>query len=296
LSSYESVGVASNIKREFLSALNGNREVFGSNQEAFLQQNLKPTTDSWLKEYQSSLQYSSGVKVEPGVFDIVKFIDANKYVKLLTAEEKSFLKELLDFYNWLLSPVVLVQNFTEEAAAEAPYVVKEKFVMPEEVRSVEKPQPEVKRQPPAVPTAPKKPVEEKIVKEAVNPLVQPLKSVIRPKIEADQTPHSIEELQAAMPLRPINIQDILSKKKTLEHEGSGLKMGEDGSGPQVSASPPQPNKSPEVSNPKAVEGKSLDGFLKEKNVPLAKVSDKSAKPANVDINKKLEELKKKVNI
>ncbi len=71
-----------------LSSVSISASALGSNLGAFQQMGFKPTIANWLREYQVIIQSREAIKTEPGAFHIVKFMDTNKYVRLLKPEER----------------------------------------------------------------------------------------------------------------------------------------------------------------------------------------------------------------
>ena len=93
-----------------VNAIKTSTEVFGSNIRAFQDLNFKPTLANWIKEYLSVLTVEGSVnRVAPSSFHIVKFLDSNAYVKLLTKNEKDALREILDLLNLLMEPISYVR-------------------------------------------------------------------------------------------------------------------------------------------------------------------------------------------
>jgi hypothetical protein len=96
--------------KSFLSNMIKGQELLGADSDRFVRLNFNPTVENWCKEYISALNTEfRGAKIDPGAFNIVKFLDSNKYVKCLSKEEVKVLKDLLDLCNWLLSPLAGVQ-------------------------------------------------------------------------------------------------------------------------------------------------------------------------------------------
>lgn len=131
---FESVKICNDIKHDFFSSLNSSQEILGSNKQGFDRMDYKPTVENWIREYQTILKPSGAVELKPGTFHIVKFLDTNQYVKLLSSQEQQVLKELLNLYNWLIIPVVNVsQDFETISLQEnsVPYMQSQRFELPE---------------------------------------------------------------------------------------------------------------------------------------------------------------------
>jgi hypothetical protein len=117
------------------SLLNSSPELLGDTY-AFSAGEFKQTVANWIKEYQPMVKVASEMQQSPGTFHIIKFMDSNKYVKLLSAEERDVLKELLDFYNFLLSPITYIDVKSAEAdsAPSIPYMSSQRMTMPSVVQ------------------------------------------------------------------------------------------------------------------------------------------------------------------
>lgn len=228
---FDSVDIIKDETNQILFDLNNNQENLGD-PEKFSQLNFKPTVANWLIEYQIVVN-SFGMKLEPGAFHIVKFIDSNQHVKYLTPKEKDALRDLLDFYNWLLSPLVFVDS--KKASNNILYSNSQQFELPKELRQEDK-----VVNPPIIP-APKN-----------QPTQRPMEEIA--KISNSKLQISDQDARGlAKPLvKPVNIEEILKKKQAEENStSSGLRMW--------NSNPPEMPKKP-----------------------------------TVDIDKKLEDLKKKV--
>lgn len=138
----------------FLSSLTNSDGMLGKNRDSFDTNGFRPTVANWLKEYQAVLNtMGGGMKLMPGAFHIVKFMDTNQYIKFLVEDEKEILKNVLDLYNWLLSPVVYSDDKQTEDISAA-FVNRQKFKVPQElvseVKSLEKQQEPTVSIPPAI--------------------------------------------------------------------------------------------------------------------------------------------------
>lgn len=150
---FSSGAIIQDLTKNFVSVLTGSVAILGSNSQAFDKNNFKPSVTNWLKEYQSVLRSLGGnVKLQPGAFHNVKFLDTNQYVKLLTAEEKEILKSLLDLYNWLLDPIVY-DDRPPDRDLNRSYISQEKYQLPSSLASSE-PVTQESKPPPSIP-APK---------------------------------------------------------------------------------------------------------------------------------------------
>ncbi len=118
--------------KSLIFALNNNKENLGTQIDEFQKFNFRPTVGNWIREYQTVFKSSADMNMEPGAFHIVKFLDTNSYVKYLTSEEKDVLKELLELYNWLSSPIAYVEERQAAKKETTPYITQERFVIPEE--------------------------------------------------------------------------------------------------------------------------------------------------------------------
>ncbi len=207
---YGSIGLLQKESEGIAYAITNSEEVFGKNIQGFQNANFKPTIANWVKEYQSILKSSSGVKIQPGAFHIVKFIGSNPYVKYLDQEEREILKEILDLYNWLLSPVIY-DSGTKNSSQSQPYTNQQNFALPADLQENASIQQSV---PPVVPLPPKavgkKPMEEVSGKPAA-----PLPAVYsKTKIQGYDARQS----------GSFNVQDFLNKSAQ-EYSGRGLNFG-----------------------------------------------------------------------
>lgn len=305
-----SESVVEKIVRNFKVALEDNSKFFGLNfTKSKVGDNFKPTVANWLKEYQSVLKPSGGMKLEPGSFHIVKFMNTNPYVKFLTEDEKQILRDLLDLYNWLLSPIVYADSREPakqviQTMQNVPYMVSQKMRMEENGGLKEEIKMKQPLLPPKVPIKPPVPIKKQILPEPIfpkAPLVEP-----RPKelsfIKKDQIPAVLTQKDKLAPkanekpkpqefteFTSINIQDILNRRQRQADGHSGLKLGngrqeirdkkyEIGDRSQVASSKNQVS---------STGGQEANRIIASAN------NNKSEKP-RVDIDKKLEELKKKV--
>lgn len=95
------------LTKQFANSMVSSKALLGE-PKAFTN-NFIPTLANWLSEYQASLNRRKNNST-PAVFDILTFIDTNANVKLLTEFQKEVLRALLNLYNFLLSPVVFVDE------------------------------------------------------------------------------------------------------------------------------------------------------------------------------------------
>lgn len=150
LNYYGSDDLILDYSKDFSSALSVNQEILGISQEFITKLNFKPTVENWLKEYSTVLTNQlNGLKVSPGAFNILKFIDNSSYTKYLRDDEVEVLKDLLDLYNWLQNPIASTQEVRASQTFE--YTNTQRLELPKEISEPVKNPPVV---PPVVP-APK---------------------------------------------------------------------------------------------------------------------------------------------
>lgn len=123
------------ITKGFVSAVTGSQVILGR-----ADGNFKPTVANWIKEYQTILRsFGNNIKLQPGAFHIVKFLDTNQYAKMLKPTEQDVFRDFLDFYNWLLMPVVY-----DDKKPPSSYMTQEKSILPSEIKAKQvKPDPQV---------------------------------------------------------------------------------------------------------------------------------------------------------
>lgn len=259
---FKSDDIIKDFSQSYLKALIVNKELLGDENSAFRKQNFIPTTENWIKEFQSSLHSSANKSnIEPGTFDILKFLDSNQFAKQLDAEHKEVLKSLLALYDWLLLPIAYTQP--QEETQSPTYMQSQKFQIPEGVAK--------RGSPPVTPQSPNAKIAQ-IMEEIRKP--QGAKSA-QPKEKAfgnefdDQTLEKLKQVYAPSKkadmsnVRPVNIQDLLkSKDRETDGHAPGLRIGDMPFGAM--------------------------GQAGVKNQIMEK------KPSAPDIDKKLEELKKKI--
>ncbi len=122
---------------DFVFALNNNQEHIGEPKN-FQRQQFKPTVANWVREYQTTLaSLNKGTELQAGSFHILKFIDSNPFVRNLEPVEKEILKLLLDFYNFLLTPITYIDIKSPEAAGNSlvPYMSEQKLTLPPTVQT-----------------------------------------------------------------------------------------------------------------------------------------------------------------
>jgi hypothetical protein len=238
------------------AALRKNEEILGSKNIVFNdgQSNVsfKPTVANWLKDY---LSFQVGIKVSGGAdqkggstFGRVSYMNrvVSKYG--LTKEQNELLIKVLELEDWLKSG--WVKDFEEYSKPSG------SFVTPEEIKAAvlsiklpegeEEPEDEIADDEEVLGTAarplPKIKLPPSIPVPKNAPTLRPISEITKPiassknlKPEAGQiivlkeTPPPVNKERqpfvSAAPLRPINIQDILKKR---EQEGSveaGLRIG-----------------------------------------------------------------------
>ena len=260
LASYESAGVIEEQRMAFLAALNGNKALLPPN---FNKQDFLPTISNWISEYQRVINQSSSVKIQPGTFHVLKFIDTNQYAKFLNQPEKDLLKRVLALYNWLLNPPINVSQ-TEIDSSQID-INDKKPEIPEELQKTDS----VINLPPVVP-APKN-----------APQVVPMEEVSSSPA-AVMPPLTVKKQGPVqgyvMGAKNSNIQDLL-KSSAQDYESRGLRMG---SNPSSLISDPLPKA--QTNNPSSLNVNPLPG-----DAGIKKQNSKEQ-----EINKKLEDLEKRI--
>ena len=255
--------------QNLIIALTKSNERLGSNVEAFKNKNFLPTVANWLKEYQGVLGSEKvGSNNEAGAFHILKFLDNSPFVKFLSIPEKEVLRSILDLYNWLLSPVSY--NHEKEKKSATPYMQSQQFELPKQVAEESQNQ-SLTKKPPLVPLPKNAPV--------INSMED-----ISSKTEIINTSQAEALLKKTHTVMPpsqaqsrMNIQDIL-KSRYEQEEGlhsAGLSIG--GGAPQ---------------QPKAVQPQPPAPASKTEFTP----GRQERQEAQADIDKKLEDLEKRMGI
>ena len=96
-------GVGLDYYPKIKEALEGNQETLG-NKNITLKAgaNTLPTIANWIKNYTSSLPIGG----RPGAYDLVNYSNTSSNTRLLSAEEKIILREVLSIYDWLRHPII----------------------------------------------------------------------------------------------------------------------------------------------------------------------------------------------
>ncbi len=289
--------------KSFVQALSGSQKILASDLKRFQGINFKPTVANWIKEYQTVLRPATGMKLEPGAFHIVKFMDSNQFAKMLSQEDQLILRELLDLYNWLLNPKIYSSN--NRVGDSQSYTNTQRFTLPQELDEPEIPDEPIMKLPPVVPAPKNAPsvrpmgdVDTAVRKQELGignatergaaggvklppklPPVLPPVSIIMEKqgVATTRAPQMGNAINGYRPELAKNIHDILQQRDS--EEGAGLKTTN-------SNKPVQPGKNQfSIANKNS---SSLSASALEKKLPVVD----AAKQAEID--RKLEELEKKI--
>jgi len=123
--------------KAYLNALVSNKTMLGEDSIKKAGVDFRPTVGGWIQEYQQVIGVQSMIAEKPGTFHIIKFVDNNNFVKYLTALERNVLKSILELYNWLMHPIILVDPATgaefRQQATTSPYVSTQSLTLPQDV-------------------------------------------------------------------------------------------------------------------------------------------------------------------
>jgi|GEM_PF-3819123 len=201
---YQSSGIITDITKGYLNTLLNSSQGLGESEE-FKKKGFSATVSNWLRQYQESINKRGG-ETQPGRFDIINFMNISKLTQAINIEDKEVLKNLLDLYNWLLSPIVYVED--QKMAQGLSAVTKRKYQLPESLQpgAVTKPAPPL-RQPPRPPVEVPPLPNDQSTQRSFSQNIEPAKSPV------------------VFPTRPVNIQDILNKRGGDNSPGLNMSSG-----------------------------------------------------------------------
>lgn len=116
-------------RRSLIHALEGNQEWIG--QKAIVNDEGKtvpPSVQNWLKVYNRS----QPVYVERSKFNQINFLNSERLVQVLSPKEKKVLEGVLEIYDWLLFPPAIPKGIDEQKINE--YINQQNLVLPKDFK------------------------------------------------------------------------------------------------------------------------------------------------------------------
>ncbi len=92
--------------KDISAALRNNLETLGENN----QPSFSPSMKNWILQYQLAVNKPKSGPFNAGALEATEFVNSNQYARVLSAENRRYLKSILDFYNWLQNPIAYVEE------------------------------------------------------------------------------------------------------------------------------------------------------------------------------------------
>jgi hypothetical protein len=300
----EGLGVDKNSRRGLIYSLETNQEKLGQQQLILDSGRAQPTVQNWLKSYNNSQHLTS----DRSKFSQINYLNTSADVRVLGGDEKAVLGKILEMYDKLLfpppGPEVVPDNSPEaqQLVKELAYFSSDKYTLPQEIlRSEQSVQPPVVPVPKNVPEQREMEEVQRISNETLPPSLPPLGGGTGTGVgtlRVDRTDRSDRSDRSDMAggsapqtFNRVNFQDVLKNRdqaignRQQGGEVAGLRMG--GGGGKI------PNPKSQIPNGDKG-GKSPSAYILNPLLEKKPVLPQKGQAKQEEIDRKLEELKKKI--